>query len=302
MAAPATRTERPALLFDGDFLRKLEVLNVVAKKIFAGLLRADRKSIKKGSSAEFADHRAYVAGDDPRHIDWHLFGRLEEVFLKLYREEENLHLTVLLDASESMDAGRIHKLNYASHVGAALAYIGMSNMDAVNVLPFTQRLAEGLWGVKGRGKVFRLFEFLQGVKPAGVTEMAPALREFIGRERRRGVVVVISDFYDVDGFQQALKYLRFLKHQVFVVHIVDSEEESPELRGDLRLVDSETGNAREINVTDGLLARYKDAFEEHAKSVENFCVRNEYGYVRARTDVPFDDLVLGILRRGGLVG
>jgi uncharacterized protein (DUF58 family) len=300
--AAATRRERPALLFDGDFLRKLEVLNVVAKKIFSGLLRADRKSIKKGSSAEFADHRQYVAGDDPRHIDWHLFGRLEEVFLKLYREEENLHLTVLLDVSESMDSGTIHKLNYASYVGAALAYIGMSNMDAVNVLPFTSRLGDGLWGAKGRGKVFRLFEFLQQVRPAGATEMAPAFREFIGRERRRGVVVVLSDFYDVEGFQQALKFLRFLKHQVYVVHVVDRQEESPELRGDLRLVDSESGSAREINITDGLLARYKEAFEAHAASIESFCIRNEFGYVRAHTDVPFDDLVLGILRRGGLVG
>lgn len=300
--AAATRRERPALLFDGDFLRKLEVLNVVAKKIFSGLLRADRKSIKKGSSAEFADHRQYVAGDDPRHIDWHLFGRLEEVFLKLYREEENLHLTVLLDVSESMDSGAIHKLNYATYVGAALAYIGMSNMDAVNVLPFTSRLGDGLWGAKGRGKVFRLFEFLQTLQPTGATEMAPAFREFIGRERRRGVVVVLSDFYDIDGFQQALKYLRFLKHQVYVVHVVDRQEESPDHRGDLRLVDSESGSAREINITDGLLARYKEAFEAHALAVESFCVRNEFGYVRARTDVPFDDLVLGILRRGGLVG
>lgn len=295
-------TARPELVFDGDFLRKLEVLNVVAKKIMAGILRADRKSIRKGISAEFADHRAYVPGDDPRHVDWHLFGRLEEVFLKLYREEENLHLTVLLDASDSMDRGTVHKLNYGLQVTAALAYIGMSNMDAVNVLPFGARLGEARWGLKGRGKVFQLFDYLKAIEPCGETSMAPAFREFIGRERRRGVVVVISDFYDADGHAQALKYLRYKRHDVYVIHVIDAEEEHPPVRSDLRLTDSETGRFREINVTDGMLARYKEAFERLATGVERFCIKNEMGYVRARTNVPFDELVLGILRRGGVVG
>lgn len=301
MASADTPTRRN-MTFDGDFLRRLEMLNVVAKKIMAGLLRADRKSIRRGISAEFADHRPYVAGDDPRHLDWHLFGRLEEVFLKLYREEENLHLSILLDASDSMDRGVLNKLDYALQVTAALAYIGMSNMDAVNVLPFGQRFGESRWGLKGRGKVFGLFEFLQSVQPAGETDMAPVFREFVGRERRRGVVVVVSDFYDRDGYAQALKYLRYKKHEIYVVHVFDDEDENPPVRGDLRLLDSETGRMRDINVTDRMLARYRAALDELASGVERFCVRNEIGYVRARTDVPFDELVLGILRRGGIVG
>ena len=301
MAKPAT-APRPDLEFDGDFLQKLEVLNVIAKKILAGLLRADRKSVRKGISAEFADHRQYVPGDDPRHLDWHLFGRLEEVFLKLYREEENLHLTVLLDASDSMNRGVIHKLNYGLQVTAALAYIGMSNMDAVNVLPFGSRIADSLWGVKGRGKVFRLFDFLKEIEPTGDTQMAPVFREFVGRERRRGVVLVVSDFYDLDGYQQALKYLRYKKHDVYAIQVVDEEEENPPVRGDLRLVDAEQDRFREINVTDGMLKKYREAFEKLATDVERFCIKNEMGYVRARTNVPFDELVLGILRRGGVVG
>lgn len=293
---------RPALDFDGDFLRKLEVLNVIAKKILAGLLRADRKSARKGMSAEFADHRQYVAGDDPRHVDWHLFGRLEEVFLKLYREEENLHLTILVDVSNSMDRGSRNKLNYALELTAALAYIGMSNMDAVNILPFGARLGEARWGLKGRAKVFGMFDFLKGVEPLGETEMVPVLKEFTGRERRRGVVLVISDFYDIDGYQQALKYLRYQRHDVYVLHVMDQDEEEPDIRGDLRLLDSELDHFKEINVTDALLERYRKAFDDLAMGVERFCIRNEMGYVRARTSIPFDDLVLGILRRGGVLG
>ncbi|MCP3917518.1 MAG: DUF58 domain-containing protein [bacterium] len=301
-AEAATKAARPELVFDGEFLKKLELLNVIAKKIMAGLLRADRKSIRKGVSAEFADHRPYVAGDDPRHVDWHLFGRLEEVFLKLFKEEENLHMSILVDASTSMDYGKEHKLNYAMKVAAALAYIGMSNMDSCNVLPFNTRLLEGRWGMKGRGKVFQLFDFIKDVEPSGETTMAAAFKEFVGRERRRGVVLVIGDFYDFDGYEQALKYLRYQKHDVYVIHVVDELEEKPDLRGDLRLMDAETDGFKEINVTDGLMTRYREAFEKLATDVERFCIRNEMGYVRARTDIPFDDLVLGILRRGGIVG
>lgn len=303
MASPAeTAPTRPAIEFDGEFLKRIEVLNIIAKKIMAGLLRADRKSARKGVSVEFADHRPYVAGDDPRYVDWHLFGRLEEVFLKLYREEENLHLSILLDTSNSMNRGATHKLNYALQLTAALAYIGMSNMDAVNVLPFGPRMGETRWGMKGRSKIFGLFEFLKGLEPLGETSMAPVFREFIGRERRRGVVLVISDFYDMDGFQQALKYLRYQRHDVYVLHVMDQEEENPDIRGDLRLLDAEQDRYKEINVTDALLARYRKAFDDLALGVERFCVRNEMGYVRARTSIPFDDLVLGILRRGGVLG
>ncbi|MDA1263588.1 MAG: DUF58 domain-containing protein [Planctomycetota bacterium] len=301
MASPLT-TNRPALEFDADFLQRIEVLNVIAKKIVAGLLRADRKTAKKGVSAEFADHRPYVAGDDPRYVDWHLFGRLEEVFLKLYREEENLHLTLLVDTSESMNRGHQHKLNWALQVTAALAYIGMSNMDAVNILPFGGRIGDARWGIKGKAKVFKMLEYLKTLEPSGETAMAPVLREFVARERRRGVVIVISDFYDLDGYQQALKYLRYQRHDVYVLHVMDQEEEEPDLRGDLRLVDSEQERFKEINITDGLLSRYKVAFEKLATDVERFSIRNEMGYVRARTGIAFDELVLGILRRGGVVG
>ena len=300
--ATTTNAARAGLSFDGEFLKKLEVLNVIAKKIMSGLLRADRKSAQKGVSAEFADHRQYVPGDDPRHVDWHLFGRLEEVFLKLYREEENLHLSLLVDASDSMDSGAPHKLNYALEVAAALAYIGMSNMDAVNVLPFGTALREGRWGLKGRGKVFGLFDFLSSLTPRGETRLAAATKEFVGRERRRGVVIVISDFFDMEGYAPALKYLRHRRHDVYCIHVVDPGEEEPALRGDLRLVDAETGKFREVNVTDGLLRRYRESFEKLARAVERLCIQNEMGYVRARTTVPFDELVLGILRRGGVVG
>lgn len=296
----ASRT-RPPLEFDAEFLRRIEVLNLVARKILQGSHRADRRSIRKGSSAEFADHRTYVPGDDTRHVDWHLFGRLDELFLKLYEEEENLHLTLLVDLSSSMDGGQHHKLNFGLQVAASLAYIGMSNMDACNVLPFGTRLKDGLWRMKGRSSIFKTFEFLKGLQPEGRTDLKAAFQEFVGRERRRGIVIVVSDFMDQTGFQAALKSLRHPRHDIFAIHVVDPEEEDPALRGDLRLIDQESGDHREINVTDGLLVRYREAFEALAGRIESFCIKNEMGYVRARTHVEFDELVLRILRRGGLL-
>jgi uncharacterized protein (DUF58 family) len=302
----STHTARSGLSFDAAFLKRLEYLNVVARKILSGTLRADRKSARKGVSAEFADHRGYVAGDDFRNVDWHLYARLEELFVKLYKEEENLHLTVLLDTSLSMERGAPNKLNYAIEVAAALAYIGMSNMDCVNMLRVGPKLGGGRWHLKGRGKIYELFDFLSAVEAEGTTDLERSVKEFTARERRRGVVVVVSDFYDLDGYESALKRLRASKHDVTVIHVVDPGEadptQDPSLRGDLRLVDSETGAVREVNVTDALRRRYRDAFEALRGGVERFCLRQEVGYVHAKTEISFDDLVLGVLRRGGLVG
>lgn len=299
--SPQGASPHETLAFDKDFLRKLEYLDVVAKKILSGTLRADRQSPRKGVSAEFDDYRPYVPGDDFRHVDWHLFGRLDELFLKLYREEENLHLTLLLDTSTSMRWGEIDKLHYAMQVTAALGYIGMSNMDSVNVIPFGPGLRDGRWGLRGKSKIFPLFEFLTSVQPEGETDLVRSCKEFILRERRRGVVILLSDFYDVDGIEAGLKYLRYPKNDIFAIHVADRIEAEPNLRGDLRLVDSESGSAREINVTDGLLARYRQAFTQLGERVESFCRRREIGYARAWTSVPFDELVLMILRRGGVI-
>ncbi len=288
-------------MFDADFLRKLEYLDVVAKKILSGRIKADRMSMRRGTSVEFEDHRSYAVGDDLRFLDWHIWGRLEEFFLKLYKEEENLQLSVLLDCSQSMEFGQPDKFLYARQVGAALAYIGMSNLDDSNLVPFAQQLGDGMTRMRGKGKVKQMFAFLEQLPHGGETDLRACFRRFIALERRRGVVVVISDLYDQDGIVPALRYLKSRRHDVYVIHVMDQDEITPPLRGDLRLVDSETAAFRDLTLTDALRQRYVVAFEEQCKRVESFCQTNEIGYVRAATQVPFDQLVLKILKRGGLV-
>jgi uncharacterized protein (DUF58 family) len=288
-------------MFDADFLRKLEDLDVVARKILQGRIRAERMTTKRGTSVEFEDYRNYAPGDDLRYLDWNVYGRLEEFFLKLYREEENLHLTVLLDCSRSMAFGQPDKFMFARQIAAALAYIGMSNLDDANVQAFSNVLDHGLTRLRGKGKVKVLFPFLTGLGHGAETDLRRAFRRFIALERRRGVVVVVSDLYDRDGVIPALRYLRGRRHEVFVIHVMDQTEVDPPIRGDLRLVDSETQAWKDITVTDALRSRYKQAFEGHAQTVETYCRSAEVGYVRALTSIPFDALVLKILKRGGLV-
>ncbi|HLU39758.1 MAG TPA: DUF58 domain-containing protein [Planctomycetota bacterium] len=288
-------------MFDADFLRRLEYLDVVARKILQGRIRAERMSTKRGTSVEFEDYRNYAPGDDLRYLDWNVFGRLEELFLKLYREEENLHMTVLLDCSRSMAFGQPDKFLYARQIAAAIAYIGMSNLDDANVRAFTRDMGPAAERLRGKGKVKVLFPFLTNLTNGGETDMRRAFRRYVALERRRGVVVLVSDLYDRDGVIPALRYLKSRRHEVFVIHVMDKDEVDPPLRGDLRLVDSETGAFKDLTVTDALRARYKEAFEGHARAVETWCRSAETGYVRALTQVPFDTLVLKILKRGGLV-
>jgi uncharacterized protein (DUF58 family) len=288
-------------LFGPDFLRKLEYLDVVAKKILSGRIKAERMSMRRGTSVEFEDHRSYAVGDDLRFLDWHIWGRLEQYFLKLYKEEENLQLTVLLDCSRSMSFGKPDKFLYGRQVAAALAYIGMSNLDDANLQPFRGELGDAMSRMRGKGKVKPMVAFLEALQADGETDLRRSFRRFIALERRRGVVVVISDLYDMDGVTTALRYLKGRRHEVYVIHVVDAEELDPPLRGDLRLVDSENAAFRDLTITDALRGRYKAAFEAHCQRVEAFCRSGEIGYVRAVTSVPFDELVLRILKRGGLV-
>jgi uncharacterized protein (DUF58 family) len=292
-------TQEP--LFDADFIRKLEYLNLVAKKVFSGILRAERQTYKKGVSLEFSDYRNYSIGDDFRRIDWHIYARLEEFFIKLFREEENLVMNIFLDASRSMDYGLQNKLVHAKRLAAALAYIGMANMDSVTLHVFSDNLVDEVRGLRGRGKIFPLMRFLERLAPVGTTDLLRTMKAFTSQVKRRGLDIIISDFYDLDTYKPALKALKYVKHDVYVLHVVDSLEENPRLRGDLRLLDIEDDAMKEITVTDRLIGRYQRDFGAHCDGLESFCRKNEFGYVRALTSVPFDELVLKILRREGLV-
>src|SRR5271166_757698 len=167
-----------APLLDPDFLHKLEQLELVSRKIFVGRMKGERKSRRRGSSVEFAEHRNYTVGDDLRHIDWNVYGRLDKLFLKLFLEEEDLHVYTLLDCSLSMDFGTPTKLRYGKQVAAALAFIGLVSHDRVLLESFSARLEPGLRGIRGRSQMYRVIDYLEHLDPTGRSDLTTAAREF----------------------------------------------------------------------------------------------------------------------------
>src|SRR5690242_10417397 len=165
-------------LLDPQFLARLERLELVSRKIFLGLMKGERRSKRKGQSVEFADYRNYVKGDDLRFLDWNLYARLDRLFIRLFMEEEDLHFYVLIDNSLSMDFGKPSKLHFAKQVAAALAFVGLVNLDRVVIEAFNDRLTQSLPAVRGRRSLWRVLSFLNKVEPAGPSNLRESLRTF----------------------------------------------------------------------------------------------------------------------------
>src|ERR1700675_219407 len=214
-------------LLDPQFLARLEQLELVSRKIFLGLMKGERKSKRKGQSVEFADYRNYVKGDDLRHLDWNLYARLDRLFIRLFMEEEDLHFYVLIDNSLSMDFGTPSKLHYARQVAAALAFVGLVNMDRVVIEVFNDRLAQSLPAVRGRRSLWRVLDFLQKLEPAGPSNLRESLKTFTMKSSGKGVVVLLSDMMDKAGYDEALRYLVARQFDIYVIQILSLEELEP---------------------------------------------------------------------------
>jgi uncharacterized protein (DUF58 family) len=288
-------------LLDPKFLARLEQLELVSRKIFLGRMKGERLSKKKGQSVEFADYRNYVVGDDLRHLDWNLFARLDRLFIRLFMEEEDLHLYVLIDNSLSMDFGTPTKLHYAKQVAAALGFVGLVNLDRVVIEAFNDRLVQSMPAARGRKSLWRLLGFLDQIEPAGPSDLRQALRTFSLKCSGKGIVVLLSDLMDKGGYEEALRYLVARQLDIYVIQVLCQEEIEPEVVGDLRLTDIEDEDVAEITVTGPLLKRYKQNLAAYQAALHDFCTRRGATYLFTSTQVPFERLVLSYLRQRGLV-
>ncbi len=289
-------------LFDEEFQRRLDWLAVVSRRLFAGRLRAERRTKKSGSGLEFADHREYTAGDDFRYLDWAVYGRTERMLLRLFEEEEDLAIYVLLDCSGSMAFGDPPKFDHARRLAAAMAYVGLTNLDRVALIAWSTDVNKRMPPARGRGRIFKVFDFLRGVRAEGDTDLAGAARAFAAENKRRGVAVIVSDLYDPAGFERGINAIRYQKFEPMVIHVVDPREADPGARGDVTLVDVETDESREVTLTPALVERYRDAHAAWRAEIETFCKSRQVPYVAADVTRPFEDQVLGLLRRVGMVG
>lgn len=310
----------PGLLDEG-FLRKIDRLTLVSKRVRAGSLKGERRSIKRGTSVEFADYRDYTPGDDLRQVDWNIYARLERVFLKLFEEEEELTIHVLIDCSRSMDWSgpaddlvlaegasennpALNKLLYAKQTAAALSYMALAAMDRVNIAAlFTGRTGTEarLPMLRGKNQTVRMIRFMEDLRAGPGGDLNAALRTYASTTRQPGLLFLLSDLFAPGGCFEGLQALQGAGHEIAILHILSPDEVTPSVRGDFKLVDSETGESQEVSIDTNALELYRREFNAWQHGLLEFCQRRAINYIQIDTDSSFEDLVLHYMRRRGLV-
>lgn len=289
-------------LFDSEFMKKLEYLSLVSRRVFRGSILAQRRTMQLGGGIEFADHREYTPGDDFRYLDWNVYARHDELLLKRFQEEEDLHVYIFLDASRSMAFGSPPKFDFARQVGAALAYIALADLDRVAIVAFGGDIIADFPLTRGKARILSLLKFLENLQADGsVTDLGRVASGFVHRTQRRGLAVVISDLYDPSGFERGLDILRHHRYEPHVVQVYDRQEAEPDLLGDLELYDIETGSLRKVTVTERNLRQYRELFNKFQESVQQYCNTYGIGCTRTSTEIAFDELILRMMRVAGAV-
>jgi uncharacterized protein (DUF58 family) len=287
-------------LFDETFLRRLERLSLICRRARAGQIKGERRSPKRGQSVEFADYRNYVPGDDFRQIDWNIYARLERFFLKLFVEEEDLTVHLLVDTSRSMHWGEPSKLRYALRAAGALGYIALVGLDRVTATSFDHGLGQVFLPHRGRQQAIALFDFLSGVQPGTTTDLAASLRHYAASASRVGPLLLLSDLFD-PGWQEGLRALVARRFEVTVLHILAPDEVTPPLEGDLQLIDVETSEACEVTADYPTLRRYGESLAAWQRELRTFCGQRGINYAFVETSLPLDELLFALLRRRGVL-
>jgi uncharacterized protein (DUF58 family) len=293
-------TTARAPFFDEAFLRRLEQLELASRRLTAGRMKGERRSVRRGQSVEFADYRTYASGDDLRQLDWNAYARLERLFVKLFVEEEDVTVHVLVDSSRSMDYGQPNKLEAARRAAAALGYLGLASMDRVSVAFLGDGAATPMQPLRGKRRTHELFAFLSQPRGDRLTGLAAAVRAYVGRMRGSGPLVLISDLMD-PGYLDALRDLAGTRSQLSVLHLLAPDELEPEIAADARLVDRETGHAVEVSGDDDLIDRYRARLAEWQAELAAFVSRRGGAYVSVPSDVELADLLFDVLRRRRVV-
>jgi uncharacterized protein (DUF58 family) len=239
----------PALknLLEPELIGKLDQLEVLTRKVFRGRTKGERKSRKKGQSIEFADYREYVPGDDTRFLDWNVYGRLERLYIKLYLEEEDLAFYILIDSSESMNFGApVTKFEYARKLAAALAYVGLRNQDKVGISDLKVGVDSYFRPTRGKAQINKALSFLEGLSSGSGTDLKESCKNFVHQNKQQGIVILISDFLDEQGYEEALKHFFLRSYDVYCIQVLSKEERDPQTLGHLELIDAESGEKQEV--------------------------------------------------------
>jgi uncharacterized protein (DUF58 family) len=287
--------------FDVEFLRKLERLRLIAKRLSWANAKGEHPSSRKGFSLEFSDYRRYQRGDDLRYVDWNVYRRLDRLLLKVFTAEEEMNVYLLIDTSRSMAEGMPPKIDYAKKVAAALGYIGLKNLDRIGGASFSSALQAPLSLARGRKQILRLFSFLGRLSCRGETNLRAAAHSFINLFPHPGLVVIVSDLFDPAGWRTSLEELAIRKYQLLVIHILEPQELNPKPWGDVALNDVESGRERRVFLDADLVRRFKEELASYFREIEAVCGGHRIDYLRTTTETPFDEFVLQTLRQASSV-
>lgn len=294
-------------IFDGRTRRKLEQLMLVANKVRAGAIKGERRSNKRGTSIEFADYRHYVKGDDLRKLDWKLYGRTGKPFIKLFEDEEDLAVTVILDTSKSMDSPNdddqadTHKLTYGQRLMAGIAVISLATNDRLTLIAANDNGINTFGPARGRAYTPQMFRFVSGLQSQSTLDFNRLLIDQAKRQRRAGLIIVISDMMHAGGYVDGIGALVGRGSEVVVMHTLSPEEIEPTLNGDLRLIDAETGQAQEVTIDNGLRDIYMRRLNEWRSHISADLRRRGVHYLPLSTGTAFERVILSEMRHLGIV-
>jgi uncharacterized protein (DUF58 family) len=288
-------------LLSPEFLARLAGLGLRTRKTTAARERGERRSRRRGRSVEFADYRDYARGDDVRFLDWNLLARLDRFFLKLYHDEDELRVHLLLDASRSMAFGEPVKFDHAVRTAAALGAVAIAARHRVRLAVLSEEGAPASPWLRGPPGLGRLFALLEAVRPAGRNALHDGVRRYVMTARPTGLLVLVSDLLDREGVEPVLRALVRPGLDVHLVQILALAETSPELAGDLRLVDSEERTGLDVDAVPRTLLAYRRKLAAYLAGIDTFALSRGFARAIVTTDVSVEDLVLRHLRERGLI-
>ena len=287
-------------LFDPRFLGRLRALFFRLRKRRALKKKGAQNSPSAGFTREFKDHRHYTSGDDFRSIDWRVFARLERLFIRVFEEVQEFHVHILVDCSTSMAEPFGGKRVAALRLAAALAFLGLASQHRVSLLGLTSKCTRLLPPLKGEGHIHEVLRVLAALEFSGETDLVAALRQFRPTRDRRGIVFVLSDLLGTapELSEEAVRHATTWPAETHVIHILDPREMTPDIEGELQLVDVETNEMRRMWLTRRDLDLYAANFREFVETLEAACLRRQIDDLRWLTDQAFEEAFLGLLMRG----
>jgi uncharacterized protein (DUF58 family) len=291
-------------LFEPGFLSVLESLTLAGRRVPAGRSMGQWRSRSTGSSIEFSDYRTYAPGDDYRRIDWNAYARLERLFLRLYRAEENLALSLIVDTSASMAWGTPSKSLLAARLAAALSFIGLRSDDRVELAACRSGgVADRILSLTGQAAVWPLWSYLQRLSCAGSTDLDASLTGYATQLRSSGLAIVMSDLLSPAGYQRGIDALLARRQDVVLVQVLAPDEIEPpaDLMGEWWLLDSEDTESIDATITPSVVRAYRDVLATYTREIADFCRRRGVTYLLLRSDVRLEDVLLRSFRQAGVL-